>query len=175
MPWNNTELWLGDWQDRKVVNAHAITGVDQKSSATQPMWGLDGSSFFADDRTGYWQLYHMIEGSIQQLNLKSLELAEFGEPEWWLGGQTMAALTEDTLVALYNMNGSKKVITVDVRTYYMAGEPSGEKTLPVYDSVQFCPLNRIFATFCEYLCQNAPTLFSEVFSRLLMFSMIFAT
>jgi Tol biopolymer transport system component len=85
MPWNYTELWVADWQDGKISNDRVIAGHEAKASVSQPQWSPDGSLFFVDDRTGYWQLYHMTEGSTRHIHVKGLEKAEFASPDWWLG------------------------------------------------------------------------------------------
>lgn len=60
-----------------------------------------------------------------------MEKAEFANPDWWLGryvvqyllsaradlvSSTYAPLTEDTLIAFYNIDGSKKAIVIDVES-----------------------------------------------------------
>lgn len=83
MPWYETEMWLADWKDGVVVNAQKVAG--EKESITQPQWGSDGSLFFASDRSGFWQLYHMDGDDIRHLEVAGLEEAEFACPDWPLG------------------------------------------------------------------------------------------
>ena len=85
MPWNYTELFVADWHDGKVVNARVMAGRDVKASITQPQWSPDGSLFFVDDRTGYWQLYHMIGNDVNLIHVPGFEKAEFARPDWFLG------------------------------------------------------------------------------------------
>jgi hypothetical protein len=85
MPWNYNELWVAEWQNGKVVNEKVVAGRDEKESITQPQWGVDGSLFFVGDRTGFWQMYRLVDGDVRYLHVKGLESAEFGGPEWWLG------------------------------------------------------------------------------------------
>jgi hypothetical protein len=42
----------------KSPTKRVIAGREAKASVTQPQWSPDESLFFADDRTGHWQLYH---------------------------------------------------------------------------------------------------------------------
>lgn len=129
MPWNYTELWMADWQNGKLSNERVIIGREAKASVMQPQWSCDGSLFFVDTRTGYWQLYRYIEGTTCHIHVQGLEKAEFRSSDWWLGryvvqyllsaradlvSSTYAPLTEDTLIAFYNIDGSKKAIVIDV-------------------------------------------------------------
>lgn len=83
MPWYETELWLADWKDGVVTNAHKIAG--EKESITQPLWTSDGSLFFSSDRSGFWQLYQMTGNNIRHINVPGYEEAEFVCPDWCLG------------------------------------------------------------------------------------------
>lgn len=83
MPWYETELWLADWKDGLVTNAHKAVG--SKESITQPQWSPDGSLFFASDRSGFWQLYKMTGDSIKHVKVSGLDEAEFAGPGWYLG------------------------------------------------------------------------------------------
>ena len=56
MPWNYTELWQADWKDGELSGHILLAGREAKASITQPRWSPDGSLFFADDLTGYWQI-----------------------------------------------------------------------------------------------------------------------
>jgi hypothetical protein len=100
MPWNYNELWIADWQDGQVANAQPIAGRDIKESITQPQWGLDDSLFFVGDRTGFWQLYQFIDGTVRYIQATGLEKAEFGAPEWWLGRLVGFYLTMQSLMTL---------------------------------------------------------------------------
>ena len=85
MPWNYTELWVANWKDGQVANERVVAGRDAKASITQPRWGPDNTLFFVDDRTGYWQLYHMTDHEVKHVHVKGLEKAEFAQADWCLG------------------------------------------------------------------------------------------
>ena len=116
MPWHFTELWIADFDDGKFSNRKHIAGNEVKASITQPLWASDGSLYFVDDRTGWWQLYRFAEGKVDHIALNGLEEAEFGGPDWWLGSQTYGPLTPDSLVAFANKDGRRNLILVDVKT-----------------------------------------------------------
>lgn len=88
MPWTGTVLYTANWHghDAPLEGLTAIAGKAGVESISQPRWGLDGSLYFASDRTGYWQLYQMGKGShdIRAIKLEGLEDAEFAGPGWSL-------------------------------------------------------------------------------------------
>ena len=116
MPWNYTELWLADWSAGQISNQQVVAGRETKASVTQPQWGRDGSLFFVDDRTGYWQLYQKQGGEVRHIHVKGLEQAEFASPDWFLGASTYAPLTQEKMIAFYNMDGAKRGIVIDIET-----------------------------------------------------------
>ncbi|KAL9110980.1 MAG: hypothetical protein Q9227_004595 [Pyrenula ochraceoflavens] len=116
MPWYETELWLADWDEGTVKNARKIVG-DKQESITQPRWGLDGSLFYASNRSGFWQLYQRHgEEETKYIHIKGLEEAEFAHPDWCLGASWYQQLTPTTLVAFYSKEGSHTGIIIDLPT-----------------------------------------------------------
>lgn len=87
MPWTGTKLFTADWHDGKIGSPRNIAGQPGLESIVQPRWGLDGTLFFSSDRSGYWQLYRLGEGTLnaQPLRLKGLEDADFAGNEFLLG------------------------------------------------------------------------------------------
>ena len=116
MPWHYTELWIADFNEGQISNAKVVAGHDIKASVTQPLWSSDGSLFFVDDRSGWWQLYRYTNGEASHIPLKGLEEAEFGGPDWWLGSSAYGILSTDSLVAFANKDGKRNLITVDLNT-----------------------------------------------------------
>lgn len=88
MPWRETTLFIADWTDGKIENAKKIAGgAGKMNSICQPRWGIDGSLFFADDRTGFYQLYRLRPGKaqVEMIHLKGLEGFDFAGRESRLG------------------------------------------------------------------------------------------
>lgn len=115
MPWDGSELWVGDFDNGQVSNKKQLTGREKKVSSTQPLWAADGTLFFVDDKTGFWQLYHYANDKVEHVALKGLEEAEFGHPDWFLGGQTYAQLTNDTMIAFYVKDGYRTAILINLK------------------------------------------------------------
>lgn len=87
MPWTGTVLYVATWQDGCLENSRRVAGKAQEESIAQPKWGLDGSLYFASDKTGFWQLYafNVNDDAPRPLVLKGLEEADFATAEWELG------------------------------------------------------------------------------------------
>jgi dipeptidyl aminopeptidase/acylaminoacyl peptidase len=141
MPWTSTELWVASFEDGKVADAKCIAGKHTQSAVTQPVWGNDGSLFFADDQTGHWQLYRWHGSDITHVHLNGLEEADFACPEWWLGCQWYTPLGDaDTLLAFCNKDGAQTALVINAKdqTYKSAGFPVNQ--------VYFNSVKRVNAT-----------------------------
>jgi dipeptidyl aminopeptidase/acylaminoacyl peptidase len=77
MPWDGTELWIGDFQpDGSVSNPRRVAG-GPRESIFQPEWSPTGLLHFISDRTGWWNLYRVQHGAAEALAPMD---AEFGTP-----------------------------------------------------------------------------------------------
>lgn len=113
MPWNGTELWVGEFMpDGSVGNRQLVAG-GLAESVFQPEWSPSGELYFVSDRNGWWNLYrqnaHVIEPVIEME-------AEFGTPQWIFGLSTLAFVDADTIVCTYTQLGFSRLAKIDVRT-----------------------------------------------------------
>ena len=141
MPWTSTELWVADFEDGKIANSKCIAGKETSSSVTQPVWGNDGSLFFADDVTGHWQLYRWDGSNTKHIQLEGLKEADFAGPDWWLGCQWYTPLMDDdTLLAFCNKGGTHEALLINTKsnTYHSTNSPINQ--------VYFNSVKRISAT-----------------------------
>ncbi|MCJ1251817.1 hypothetical protein MMC30_009055 [Trapelia coarctata] len=118
MPWTGTELYVASWLDGKLSNASLVAGKPGVESVSQPRWGLDGTLFFASDRSGYWQLHRLDKGSAEakMISLEGLKTGEFAGPEWLLGSCTYASLTPNILIAAWTKDASETLVVIDLET-----------------------------------------------------------
>ncbi len=56
MPWDGTELWVGELEDGDVLRGRQVTG-GPAVSISQPEWSPDSELYFLSDRTGRSNLY----------------------------------------------------------------------------------------------------------------------
>jgi len=94
MPWDGTELWLGDVaDDGSITGARPVAG-GREESIFQPEWSPAGRLHFVSDRNGWWNLYVVGNGNGEGAGETSLLLcemeAEFGQPQWGFGMSTYA-------------------------------------------------------------------------------------
>ena len=91
MPWDGTELWIGDFQpDGSVSNPRRVAG-GPRESIFQPEWSPTGVLHFVSDRTGWWNLYRPQHDTPEAL--APME-AEFGAPQWVFGMSRYAFLND---------------------------------------------------------------------------------
>jgi dipeptidyl aminopeptidase/acylaminoacyl peptidase len=102
MPWDGTELWVGDLgEDATVSGARRVAGGTDES-VFQPIWSPDGVLYFVSDRTGWWNVYRARDGRVEPLT--SME-AEFGQAQWVFGLSTLAFVDERRLACVRSQDG----------------------------------------------------------------------
>jgi dipeptidyl aminopeptidase/acylaminoacyl peptidase len=113
MPWEGTELWVGELNGVGSVNRqHRITGGTDESIC-QPEWSPDGALHFVSDRTGWWNLYRWREHSVEPLCPMA---AEFGEPQWVFGGSLYGFQSANRIVCCYTQSGYSQLALLDTTT-----------------------------------------------------------
>ena len=121
MPWDGTQLWLGDLaQNGSVSNQRCLAGGPEES-IFQPEWSAAGELYFASDRTGWWNLYRCRGESIDALAPMD---AEFGAPQWAFGMSTYAFLGDGRIAAIMSRGG------IDQLVFVRPGEPIQTADLP---------------------------------------------
>ena len=112
MPWDSTQLWVGDLSSTGLSAPQVIAG-EPGESVLEPQWAADGSLYFLSDRRGWWNLYRWHNGVVKPV----LELdAELGGPAWQLGTRSYA-LTDDGRVLLrVNRGTTESLLLLDLAT-----------------------------------------------------------
>jgi len=102
MPWDGTEVWVGDLAaDGSVSNPTCVAG-GPRESIFQPTWSPDGVLHFTSDRTGWWNLYRLNGEQVEPLAPMD---AEFGTPQWIFGMARYAFLDDGRIAAQYSKDG----------------------------------------------------------------------
>jgi dipeptidyl aminopeptidase/acylaminoacyl peptidase len=136
MPWDGTELMVGDFKNGHLTNVKKIVG-GKAESIFQPSWSPSNVLHFVSDRTGWWNLYQ---------NNKPLfpAEAEFGLPQWVFGMSTYA-FAGDKIIAASVKNGRWSLSINLPWTYYsqirankdfavfIAGSSLEDKSIYKYD------------------------------------------
>jgi dipeptidyl aminopeptidase/acylaminoacyl peptidase len=113
MPWNGTELWLGEvLGDGSIGDATLVAGGNEES-IFQPEWSPDGVLHFVSDRSGWWNLYRSHGGAAEPLCPME---AEFGLPQWVFGQSMYAFVSAEQIVCAYTQHGLWQLATLDLAT-----------------------------------------------------------
>ncbi|HLL73857.1 MAG TPA: S9 family peptidase [Pyrinomonadaceae bacterium] len=112
MPWDGTELWLGELDEEgSVTNGRRAAGGTSES-IFQPEWSPDGRLYFVSDRSGWWNLYRAGEDGEGIEPLCERE-AEFGQPQWGFGMATYAFVSAERLVCAFTERGLSRLAEID--------------------------------------------------------------
>jgi dipeptidyl aminopeptidase/acylaminoacyl peptidase len=110
MPWDGTELWVGDLgADGSVTGETRVAGGPDES-IFQPGWSPAGELHFVSDRTGWWNLYRHRDGADEALCPRE---AEFGWPHWVFGASMYAFLADGRIVCEYTSEGVQHLALLD--------------------------------------------------------------
>jgi dipeptidyl aminopeptidase/acylaminoacyl peptidase len=113
MPWNGTELWLGEISENgEIINQKLIAGGENES-IFQPQFSPDGTLYFVSDRSDWWNIYSYENGEVKIL--VAME-AEFATPQWVFGMSTYSFMNSDRLIATYTQNGTWQLAEIEIKT-----------------------------------------------------------
>jgi hypothetical protein len=91
MPWDSTSLYVADVaEDGSLAEPRNVAGGDDES-VISPVWDLLGDLHFISDRSGFYNIYKLVDG--KPVNLKEME-AEFAGPMWRLGASAFSFLPD---------------------------------------------------------------------------------
>ena len=97
MPWDGTELRVGELGPAGTVTSVATVLGGPDESVLQPEWADADTLYAVSDRSGWWNLYRLPAGGGEPEPLCP-RAEEFGHPLWQLGMTTYAVLADGRLV-----------------------------------------------------------------------------
>jgi dipeptidyl aminopeptidase/acylaminoacyl peptidase len=115
MPWDGTELWVGDVDaDGLLARMGRVVG-DTSISIFQPEWSPNDQLYFVTDESGWWNLARLEQDqSIAAVtNVKS----EFGLPQWVFGQTTYAFCDHSKIVCSRICDGSGRLSLIDLDSF----------------------------------------------------------
>lgn len=98
MPWDGTELWVGDLDESGAVTGATLAAGGRAESVSQPVWSPNGDLYFISDSTGWWNLYRWRDGWSGPVLQRE---AEFGVPWWVFDVSTYGIAADGRLLTLY--------------------------------------------------------------------------
>ena len=97
MPWTGTRLFVAPFDQNQGVigDPELVAGTGKRQSISQARWRADGTLFFADDQTGFWQLYLLRHGekNVEKLKINGLKNVDLAMAEFRLGRYAVTILT----------------------------------------------------------------------------------
>jgi dipeptidyl aminopeptidase/acylaminoacyl peptidase len=96
MPWDETELWLGELRDGTIVSGRPVAGSAGGESIGQPEWSPAGELHFVSDREGFSNLYRIDASGRHALVEGPFEI---GEPHWVFGSSRYTFAPDGSVVA----------------------------------------------------------------------------
>jgi dipeptidyl aminopeptidase/acylaminoacyl peptidase len=110
MPWDATVLSTGRLTGGRLTAVETVAGG---AAIFQPAWSPEGILHLVSDADGWWNLYRIVAGRLEQL---THEDAELGLPLWSLGMGTYAFLDSQRIACLVNRDAALRLHVVDTRT-----------------------------------------------------------
>jgi dipeptidyl aminopeptidase/acylaminoacyl peptidase len=110
LPWDGTELWLAELRDDGSIASAKVVAGGTSESIFQPEWSPDGVLHFVSDRTGWWNLYRLVEDNAQALCEMQ---AEFGAPQWVFNMSFYAFASAAEIICAYSEQGNWKLARLD--------------------------------------------------------------
>ncbi|HYT09801.1 MAG TPA: S9 family peptidase, partial [Mycobacteriales bacterium] len=96
MPWDGTELRVGELGDDGTVDKVTTVLGGETESVLQPEWADDATLYAVTDRSGWWNLHRVPADGGEPVSLAP-RAEEFGHPLWQLGYTTYAVLGDGRL------------------------------------------------------------------------------
>jgi dipeptidyl aminopeptidase/acylaminoacyl peptidase len=159
MPWDATRLRVAPILPDGTVGRSDLAAGGPEESIVQPEWGPDGTLHLLSDRSGWWNLYRLVDGPRLE-PLAPME-AEFADPAWTLDGSSYGFLADGSILAVARSDGRDRLVHVapgrlvgEVRTPYtefgpirvgrgaivtVAASPTDPKVIAVLDPTTLAP------------------------------------
>lgn len=125
MPWDGTELWVGELNDAGAVTSARQVAGGERESIYQPEWGPHGELYFVSDRSGWWNLYRSTQKVDEPLCRKD---EEFGGPQWVFGRSHYRVLDTGEILCIHARSNIHRLSRLNVAT----GELSNVQLLYSY-------------------------------------------
>jgi dipeptidyl aminopeptidase/acylaminoacyl peptidase len=110
MPWDATRLRTAPVNDDGSLGASDLAAGGPDESIVQPEWSPDGILHLVSDRSGWWNLYRLVEGP--RLEPLSPAEAEFADPAWLFDRSSYGFLPDGSILAVARARGRDRLIHV---------------------------------------------------------------
>jgi dipeptidyl aminopeptidase/acylaminoacyl peptidase len=110
MPWDGTELWVASVRsDLSLTDPFRVAG-GLTESVLQPSWSPEGTLHWVSDRSGWWNLYALVDDTVRAL---CPERSEFAVPPWQFGRRSYGFLSGGAIAAVRIRDAIHDVVRID--------------------------------------------------------------
>jgi dipeptidyl aminopeptidase/acylaminoacyl peptidase len=110
MPWDATRLRVAPFEADGSLGPSDLAAGGPEESIVQPEWSPDGVLHLVSDRSGWWNLYRLVEGP--RLEPIAPSDAEFADPAWILDRSSYGFLPDGSIVAIARSDGRDRLLHV---------------------------------------------------------------
>ncbi len=110
MPWEATRLRVATIAEDGTLGEPDLAAGGPDESVAQPEWSADGILHLVSDRSGWWNLYRLVEGPRLE-PLAPME-AEFADPAWVFGRSSYGFLADGSIVAAARQDGHDRLFHI---------------------------------------------------------------
>ncbi len=125
MPWDSTRLRIAPVRSDGYLDPSDLAAGGPDESVVQPEWSTDGVLHLVSDRSGWWNLYRLVDGP--RLEPLAPMDAEFAKPAWLFDRSSYGFLPDGSIVAVARARGRDRVVHV------APGRLTGELESPFTD------------------------------------------
>ena len=122
MPWDATRLRVAPITADGSLGPSDLAAGGPEESIVQPEWSPEGLLHLVSDRTGWWNLYRVVDGPRLE-PLAPME-AEFADAAWIFDRSSYGFLPDGSIVAVARSDGHDRII------HLIPGAFAGEVELP---------------------------------------------
>jgi dipeptidyl aminopeptidase/acylaminoacyl peptidase len=110
MPWDGSELWTGRIDGDGSIGERKLIAGGKTESIFQPEWSPDGILYFVSDRSGWWNIYRLVDGKPDSVHPMK---ADFGRAQWGFRMSTYAFESERRVVCAFAERGTWHIGILD--------------------------------------------------------------
>ena len=125
MPWDSTRLRIAPVRSDGFLDPADLAAGGLDESIVQPEWSPDGVLHLVSDRSGWWNLYRLVDGPRLE-PLAPME-AEFAKPAWLFDRSSYGFLPDGSIAAIARARGRDRIVHI------APGRLSGEVESPFTD------------------------------------------
>ncbi|MEP6638695.1 MAG: S9 family peptidase [Chloroflexota bacterium] len=122
MPWDSTLLKVASFEADGMLGPSILAAGGPDESIVQPEWAPDGTLHLISDRSGWWNLYRLVDGPRME-PLAPME-AEFADPAWIFDRSTYGFLPDGAILAVARAGGRDRFFRIE------PGREVGEVEIP---------------------------------------------